>query len=467
MNLTPAATAAAAAASQIQKEYSKKTRKSYQLYKKSMSFFPGGISHNIRYFDPYPFFTKSAKGKFLHDVDGNNYTDYWMGHWALLIGHSHPVVATAVRNQASEGTLFGTVNKLSVDLAYAIREAMPRAELIRYSSTGSEATMYAVRLARARTGRRVVAKIVGGWHGYNTNLLQSVNYPFELDEGSGLIQDEEQFVESLPFNDLERSLKILDTIRDDLACVIVEPLLGGAGCITPNRDYLRGLQEFAKTNDALFILDEIVTGFRLSFGGAAREYKLDPDLFTLGKIVGGGLPIGVLCGDKDIMSLCNPVGREKSEITCYIGGGTFAANPLTMTAGLATLKYIKENKLAIYPKINKIGDRIRKGLKKVFSEGRVDVDVTGVGSLFMTHFLNGNIRKISSALDAGLSDRDLLKKYHFALIAKHNMFFLPKKMGAISSVHTLKDAQLLIDATEQIVQSSLLSGQGRDRKSVV
>jgi glutamate-1-semialdehyde 2,1-aminomutase len=460
MNRTPAA-ATASAFSQIQKKYLKKTPKSYQLYKKSLSYFPGGISHNIRYFDPYPFFTQSAKGKFLHDVDDNTYTDYWMGHWALLIGHSHPVVASAVRNQATQGTLFGTVNKLSVDLAYAIKAAMPRAEQIRYSSTGSEATMYAVRLARARTGRRVVAKIVGGWHGYNTNLLQSVNYPFELDEGSGLIQDEEQFVESIPFNDLERSLKILDTIRDDLACVIVEPVLGGAGCITPNRDYLRGLQEFVKTNDALFILDEIVTGFRLSFGGAAGEYKLDPDLFTLGKIVGGGLPIGVLCGDRDIMSLCDPVGREKGEIACYIGGGTFAANPLTMTAGLATLKYIKKNKLNIYPRINKIGDRIRKGLKKVFSEGQVDVDVTGVGSLFMTHFLNDNIRKISSALDVGLSDKVLLKKYHFALMAKHNIFFLPEKMGSISSLHTLNDADHLIEATEQIVQSQLLSGQNR------
>jgi glutamate-1-semialdehyde 2,1-aminomutase len=460
MNPTSSA-AAASAFSQLLKKYSKRTRKSYQLYKKSMSYFPGGISHNIRYFDPYPFFTKSAKGKFLHDVDGNTYTDYWMGHWALLIGHSHPVVASAVRNQASQGTLFGTVNKLSVDLAYAIKEAMPRAELIRYSSTGSEATMYAVRLARARTGRRVVAKIVGGWHGYNTNLLQSVNYPFELDEGSGLIQDEEQFVESIPFNDLERSLKILDTIRDDLACIIVEPVLGGAGCITPNRDYLRGLQEYAKTNDALFILDEIVTGFRLSFGGAAREYKLEPDLFTLGKIVGGGLPIGVLCGDRDIMSLCDPVGREKGEVACYIGGGTFAANPLTMTAGLATLKYIKENKLNIYPRINKIGNRIRKGLNNVFSEGQIDVDVTGVGSLFMTHFLNDNIRKISSAQDVALSDKVLLKKYHFALMAKHNIFFLPEKMGSISSLHTLNDADLLIDATEQIVQSQLLSGQSR------
>ena len=445
------------AATQIQKRYLRKTRKSHELYKKSLSCFPGGISHNIRHFDPYPFYTKSAKGKYLHDVDGNDYTDYWMGHWALLIGHSHPVVTSAVRNQSSHGTLFGTVNKLSLDLAYAIKEGMPRAELIRYSSTGSEATMYAVRLARARTGRRVVAKIVGGWHGYNTNLLQSVNYPFELDEGLGLIQDEEQFVESIPFNDLERSLKILNTIRDDLACVIVEPVLGGAGCITPESDYLRGLQEFAKTNDALFILDEIVTGFRLSFRGAAHEYKLDPDLFTLGKIVGGGLPIGVLCGDKDIMSLCNPVGREKSQVACYIGGGTFAANPLTMTAGLATLKHLKQNKSDIYPKINKIGNRIRAGLKRVFLDAKIDVDITGVGSLFMTHFLNKNIRKITSASDVGLSDKDLLRKYHFALIAKHNMFFLPEKMGAISSIHTLKDAELLIDATQQIVQSRLLS----------
>ncbi len=446
-----------AVSTKIQKKYSKRTRKSRELYRESLLCFPGGISHNIRHFEPYPFYTKSAKGKNLLDVDGNKYTDYWMGHWALLIGHSHPVVASAVRNQANRGTLFGTVNKLSLDLAYAIKDAMPRAELIRYSSTGSEATMYAIRLARARTGRRVVAKIVGGWHGYNTNLLQSVNYPFELDEGLGLIQDEEQFVESIPFNDLERSLKILNTIRDDLACIIVEPVLGGAGCITPQRDYLHGLQEFAKANDALFILDEIVTGFRLSFRGAAYEYKLEPDLFTLGKIVGGGLPIGVLCGDKDIMSLCNPVGKDKSEVVCYVGGGTFAANPLTMTAGLATLRYLKQNKSVIYPSIDKIGQRIRKGLEKVFSDSKIDVDITGVGSLFMTHFLNNNVRKISSALDVGLSNKDLLRKYHFALIAKHNIFFLPEKMGAISSSHTLKDAELLIDATQQIVQSRLFS----------
>jgi glutamate-1-semialdehyde 2,1-aminomutase len=438
-------------------EYLKKTPKSQVLYDHAKSRFPGGISHNIRYFKPYPFFAAKAKGKMLHDVDGNVYTDYWMGHWALIIGHSHPIVSAAVKRQATNGTLFGTPNKISLDLADIIKDAMPKAELIRFSSTGSEATMYSVRLARAKTGRRVVAKIVGGWHGYNTNLLQSVNYPFELDEGIGLIEDEEQFVESIPFNDLDRSLKVLNTIKDDLACIIVEPILGGAGCITPQLDYLRGLQEFAKSNNALFILDEVVTGFRLSYKGAAQEYGLDPDLFTLGKIVGGGLPIGVLCGDQDIMSLCNPAGQEKSGMVCYIGGGTFSANPLTMAAGLATLRYLKQNKTAVYPKINRIGGTIREDLTKTFSQAGIDVEITGTGSLFMTHFLNKSVRKIESALDVGLSDRETLRKYQFALIARHNIFFLPEKMGAISSVHTLQDAKNLVDATEDIIDSGVLS----------
>jgi glutamate-1-semialdehyde 2,1-aminomutase len=447
----------ASAAASGEDEYLKKTPKSQVLYDHAKSRFPGGISHNIRYFKPYPFFAAKAKGKMLHDVDGNVYTDYWMGHWALIIGHSHPIVSAAVKRQATNGTLFGTPNKISLDLADIIIDAMPKAELIRFSSTGSEATMYSVRLARAKTGRRVVAKIVGGWHGYNTNLLQSVNYPFELDEGMGLIEDEEQFVESIPFNDLDRSLKVLNTIKDDLACIIVEPILGGAGCITPQLDYLRGLQEFAKANNALFILDEVVTGFRLSYKGAAQEYGLDPDLFTLGKIVGGGLPIGVLCGDRDIMSLCNPAGQEKSGMVCYIGGGTFSANPLTMAAGLATLRYLKQNKSVVYPKINRIGGTIRENMTKTFSQAGIDVEITGTGSLFMTHFLNKSVRKIESALDVGLSDRETLRKYQFALIARHNIFFLPEKMGAISSVHTLQDAKNLVDATEDIIDSGVLS----------
>ncbi|HEY7506505.1 MAG TPA: aminotransferase class III-fold pyridoxal phosphate-dependent enzyme, partial [Nitrososphaera sp.] len=189
------------------KNYENRTAKSRRLYSRSSNVFPGGINHNIRFFQPYPFFVDSAKGKHLNDIDGNRFTDYWMGHWALILGHSPKPVADILATQVRNGTLFGTANQVSVELAETIQKIMPRAEMMRFSTTGSEATMYAVRLARAKTGRRVIAKAIGGWHGFNTTLMQTVNYPFESEEGPGLIQDEGQYVESIPFNDLEASLK--------------------------------------------------------------------------------------------------------------------------------------------------------------------------------------------------------------------------------------------------------------------
>src|ERR671922_284305 len=208
--------------------YQRKTSLSKKFYNRAQGVFAGGINHNIRFFNPYPFFVQRAVKNSLFDVDGNKYTDYWMGHWALILGHSHHAVVSASCKQAKSGILFGTANAVSVDLAETIQSLMPRAELMRFSSTGSEATMYAVRLARAATGRRVIAKVIGGWHGFNTTLMQTVNYPFEAQEGPGLVDDESQFIESIPFNDLDRSLKVLETVRDDLACIIIEPLLGSA-----------------------------------------------------------------------------------------------------------------------------------------------------------------------------------------------------------------------------------------------
>lgn len=433
--------------------YHRRTIKSGRFYSRSAKLFPGGISHNIRYFEPYPFFVNSAKGRQLRDVDGNKYTDYWMGHWALILGHSPKPVADALAQQVRNGTLYGTVNDVSIQLGETIQKLMPRAEMMRFSSTGSEATMYAVRLARAKTGRRVIAKAIGGWHGFNTTLMQTVNYPFEAEEGPGLVQDEGQYVESISFNNLDASLKVLETIRDDLACVIIEPVLGGAGCITPVDGYLQGLQEFAKKNGSLFILDEIVTGFRLSLNGAASIYKLEPDLFTLGKIAGGGMPIGIVCGDKEIMSLADPVARKGKEARCAIGGGTFSANPVTMTAGLTTLNFLKKNK-GVYTKIDRLGNMARKGLTKIFAEAEIPCQVTGTGSIFLTHF-----RKdvVMNASDVATSDKALLAKYHFALVADYGIFFLPTKMGALSYAHDEGDVKNLLAATEEIVQSGLFA----------
>ena len=438
------------------KTYRLKTGKSKRLYSHAVKAFPGGISHNIRYFEPYPFFVNRAKGKQLRDVDGNKYTDYWMGHWALILGHSPKPVADTLAAQAQKGTLYGTVNEVSVELAETIQGLMPRAEMMRFSTTGSEATMYAVRLARAKTGRRVIAKAIGGWHGFNTTLMHTVNYPFEVGEGLGLIPDEGHYVESISFNNLDASLKVLGAVKEDLACVIIEPVLAGAGCIPPIDGYLQGLQEFAKKNGSLFILDEIVTGFRLSLHGAASVYRLEPDLFTLGKIAGGGMPIGIVCGDKEIMSLADPVARHDKEVRCAVGGGTFSANPMTMSAGLVTLNFLRKNKQQVYSKIDKLGALARKGLDKIFAEAGITCQAIGVGSIFLTHFGKTDIQ---DAADVATSDRELLRKYHIALIANHGIFFLPTKMGVFSYSHEERDVEKLLDATQKIIIDSKLFKQ--------
>jgi glutamate-1-semialdehyde 2,1-aminomutase len=438
------------------RRYQSKTAKSKRLFSRSQRLFPGGISHNIRYFEPYPFFATGAKGKYLHDADGNRYTDYWMGHWALILGHSPAPVATALARQVKNGTLYGVANETSVELGESIQKIMPTAEIMRFCTTGSEATMYAVRLARAKTGRRVIAKAIGGWHGFNTTLMQTVNYPFEVEEGPGLVQDEGQHVESIPFNDLEGSLKVLENIKDDLACIIIEPFLGGAGGIPPVDGYLKGLQEFARKNDALFMLDEIVTGFRLSLRGAANKYGLEPDLFTLGKICGGGMPIGVVCGNKEIMSLADPITRRDKEARCAIGGGTFSANPVTMVAGKATLDFLAKNK-QIYAKMDRLGDKARKGLAKIFADANIQCQITGTNSLFLTHFAKS---RVDNATDVATSDRSLLAKYHLALMTEYGIFFLPTKMGAISHAHDESDIKKLLAATQSLVESGFFRQHG-------
>lgn len=433
------------------KLYESKTMKSRSLFDQSTKRFPGGVSHNIRFFEPYPFFTQKAYGKYLHDVDGNAYVDYWIGHWSLILGHSPSVVVDAMKQKVPEGTIFGTVNELSVRLADTISKLMPKAELMRFASTGSEATMYAARLARAYTGKRVIAKIDGGWHGFNSSLMKSVNFPFDAEEGKGLLEEEQKYVVSLPFNNLEESVKILNTVKDDLACIIVEPLLGGAGCIPPESGYLHGLQEYARKVNALFILDEIVTGFRLSLRGAQHLFSLDPDLFTLGKIVGGGLPIGVVCGKKEVMYLSNPIGKKKQE-RCGIGGGTFSANPLSMAAGLATLVHLIGKENTVYEKINRTGEYARNGIDKVMNENGVRVKTTGMGSLFLTHFLTDEIDDVKNATHAAKCDLNLQKAYHFALLAKYGIFFLPHKLGAISVEHSDEDIKQLISASEELAR---------------
>jgi len=427
------------------KLYKKNTIKSSRLFKKSKKFHVNGVNHNIRFFEPYPFVTKSSKGKFLVDVDSNKYVDYWMGHWSLILGHSPKNVLHDAKTQLDNGWMHGTLSNNTIKLSEKISKAVPVAEKIRYATTGTEATMYAVRLARTATRRKIIAKIDGGWHGYTTDLLKTVNWPFQKSESRG-IADEKHII-SLPYNNLENSIRILKSISNDLAAVIIEPVLGGGGCIPATKEYLTGIEEFCHKNNSLFILDEIVTGFRFRFGCLYDTMKLDPDIVTLGKIVGGGFPIGVVCGKDEFMNYANTSLFSKSN-RAYIGGGTFSANPLSMIAGESTLRMIKNKGNILYERLNMLGSKTRKMLDKKFAG---DVITTGAGSLFLTHFLKGKITEIKNSTDAAKCNTKKLHDYHFHMIANDKIFFLPGKLGAFSDVHTKSDITAIMKSTDNFL----------------
>jgi len=422
-------------------EYKKKTKTSAKVFAKSSKLHVNGVSHNIRFYEPYPFVVKKSTGKNLVDVDNNKYTDYWMGHWSLILGHGPKNIKDALKEQIEKSWMYGTVNEQTLKLSELISKAVPVAEKIRYVTSGTEATMYAVRLARSVTGKKIIAKIDGGWHGYTSDLLKSVNWPFTESESSGVVNEEK--IISIPYNDLESSLKILKKYAKNLAGVIIEPVLGGGGCIPATKEYLKGIEEFVHKNKSLFILDEIVTGFRFRYGCLYPTMKLDPDIVTLGKIVGGGMAIGVMCGKKEIMEFADTTGKKKSERS-YVGGGTFSANPTSMTSGFATLSHLKSKK-SIYSKINSLGEFARKEIGKALDDKAI---ITGKGSLFMTHFKKGDITKITNSTQVAKCDSQMLQKYHFKMIAHDGIFFLPGKLGAISNAHTKEDIKKIVSASE-------------------
>lgn len=428
-------------------EYRRKTPTSQRLFQRSAELHVNGVSHNIRYFDPYPFVTRSARGSQLVDVDGNGYTDYWMGHWSLILGHHHPDVEDALRHQISQGWMYGTLNEQALALSEAISSAIPAAERIRYVASGTEAAMYAVRLARAATGRRIIAKVEGGWHGYASDLLKTVNWPFDQPESTGTLPNDH--IISIPYNDLPTSTQILDRYGSSLAGVLIEPLLGGGGGIPADADYLRGIRERVHHHGGLFMLDEIVTGFRLDYGCMHMRMGLEPDMVLLGKVVGGGMPMGAICGRRDIMENLNTSQMSRT-LRCYVGGGTFSANPASMAAGLATLDALKKNP-TIYVEINKMGDTLRSRIGRILDGVAT---ITGSGSLFMTHFLRDGISDINNASQAAMCDQDALRLYHMHLLGHENIFLLPCKMGSISAAHTAVDMQRMSNATEQFVAAT-------------
>lgn len=419
--------------------YTSKTWKSKDLYQRAKGLLPAGVSYSIRHFEPYPFYTDRARGSRLYDVDGNEYVDFWLGHTALILGHSPPAVVKAVSRQLENGTHHGTSHELEIELAEQIVKVVPSAEMVRFTNSGTEANMYATRLARTYTSRKKIGKFEGGWHGGYDALHTSVKPPFEGPESGGLTAGALEDTIALPFNNLDGVRKKLR--GEHVASIVIEPVLGAGGGIPAEKEFLKGLREFCDEEDILLIFDEVITGFRLAPGGGQQYYGVTPDITVLGKILGGGFPIGALCGRREIMQRMDSLLYERSDYSFH--GGTFTANPISMTAGLATVRLLEDGRLI--DELNKKGGKIREKLRDIFEENGLDVQITGAGSLLNTHFTKEKITDVRAASQA---DKKKQIDYHLNLIA-NGVFFLPTHTGALSTAHTGNDIEKLFLETEK------------------
>ena len=426
--------------------YSDKTPRSKELYDRACKVLPAGVSYGIRALPPYPFFVEKAHGVKLRDVDGNEYTDYWVGHGALILGHSPKRVMDEVKKQLSLGTHLGFSHELEIELAERIVRNVPSAEQVRYCASGTEANLYGTRLARGYTGRMKMLKIEGGWHGGYDSLHKAVSYPYNRSESAGLNPKTTEDTDAVPYNDPEAARMKLKT--REYACIILEPVMGAAGFLTPEPGYLQSLREVCTETETLLIFDEVITGFRLSPGGAQELYGVKPDMTILGKVVGGGFPIGAFCALEEIMERLDQRKYPKAEER-VAHGGTFTGNPISMVAGCATLDQLKDGK--VYIDIDRLGKRMRAGLEDIFGRGRVPATVTGVGSTFAIHF---QPRIPRSASDCARNDMPTTKAYFAHMLDRGIIYLSPTVSHCwISSPHTKEDVDTYLAATEEFVKS--------------
>jgi glutamate-1-semialdehyde 2,1-aminomutase len=343
-----------------------------------------------------------------------------------------------VKRQIDKGSHYGTAHVLEIALAEQVTKMVPTAQMVRFTNSGTEAAMYATRLARAVTGRNLVCKFAGGWHGGYDALHVGVKQPFDLQESGGLTKGALQDTSVLPYNEIEPVRQKMK--KDKVAAIFVEPVMVSGGCIPAQIGFLKALRELCTDNGTLLIFDEIITGFRLAPGGGQQHFGVKPDITLLGKILGGGFPIGAIAASTEIMQHMNPLQYPRPKFAFH--GGTFTGNPVTMTAGLTTLKALENGRLI--NRLNKRGDYVRQELRDIFEKKKMEVQVSGVSSLWHTHFAKE--RPLNAAATTA-ADKKKLVKYHMHLI-ENGVFFLPGKAGALSSAHTEADLEKLLLQTE-------------------
>ncbi|MDQ3808419.1 MAG: glutamate-1-semialdehyde 2,1-aminomutase [Thermoproteota archaeon] len=411
--------------------------KSNRLFAKAKNVLPGGVNSPVRFYEPYPFFATSALGSKLTTADHQICLDYCMGYGAMILGHGYPSVIEAVRAQLDKGTLFCVPTECEIKLAEMICQVVPCGEMSRLVNTGSEATMHAIRLARAFTKRKGVIKFEGGYHGaYDYVLVKAGSGMAGLPTSEGTLEEASAYTKVVPYNDpseLERTIEK----NPDTACVLMEPVLANIGLVLPEKGYLNEVRKITEQNDIILIFDEVVTGFRLALGGASEFFGLMPDLATFAKALGNGFPIAAITGKKEIMNKLAPAGAVYQ-------ASTFAGNPISVAAGIATLETLTEAKNTIYPRIAKTCDNLVEGIKDMLARAQLDCTVSSIGSMFQIFFTSERVKDESDAKKANARKFRKL----FQELLKQGIFIPPSQFETcfLSYAHTEDDTDKTIEA---------------------
>jgi len=427
-----------------------KIEKSIALFNQAKSLMPGGVNSPVRAFkniNGNPIFFEKAQGAYLYDADGNKYIDY-IGSWGpMIMGHSHPDVVNAIKKQADLGTSYGAPTSLESDVASLIIKNVPSIEKIRMVNSGTEATMSAIRLARGYTNRNKIIKFDGCYHGHVDSLLIKAGSgvsTFGLPDSPGIPEDLAKHTITCPYNDVEAFIEIFNSVKDDLATVIVEPIAGNMGFVPGTEEFLKTLRSYTETNNSLLIFDEVMSGFRVSLGGAQEIFNIKPDLTALGKVIGGGLPVGAFGGKEEIMNYLAPEGPVYQ-------AGTLSGNPLAMAAGATLLKLlIIQNP---FTELEEKAKLMLNGMKEIMISSGIPFSTNQIGGMFGFFFseeLPKNIDDVSKTND------EIFSSFINACI-KNGIYFAPSKYeaGFISTTH----GDLEIDKTLEVINKIVKTGE--------
>ena len=422
---------------------------SNQLFEKAKQHIPGGVNSPVRAFKSVggnPIFIKKAAGTYLFDEDDNKYIDCIASWGPMILGHAHPKVTAAIQEQVTKGTSYGAPTELEIKMAALIKSMVPNVDLIRMVNSGTEACMSAIRLARGYTGRNKFIKFDGCYHGHADAFL--------VKAGSGMATLNIQNVPGIsdavakdtlvaPYNDLDAVQKLIAENKGEIAAIIVEPVAGNMGCILPAPGYMEGLRKICDEEKIVFIFDEVMTGFRLSSGGAQQTLGVNADLITYGKIIGAGLPVGAFGGKREIMECIAPLGKVYQ-------AGTLSGNPLAMIAGFTLLSVLKNNP-SIYEELNNKTETLHNGLENVFSKSKLPVQINRIGSMISIHFSKNTVTNFTTAANC---DMEMFKKYfHFNL---DNGIYLPPspfESWFLNNALSDDDVQKIINVSEAFCNS--------------